>query len=194
MKNNSIKKEAKKEVLFILSIITFLILAFGICHLWDFGTFLITIIGGIFVAVAVLLTQEIYYDNKLKSNFKWLRGDWDGGWKLEGRNVIQDTYSSKGTIIYEGGNILSISLTHENKQEKPSDPKERTWQAQIEMNKQIINRGSIVFKYTDSHESGYKEILISSDNEHDYIYLFPVILDGKNTMNCGIQVLKRNRK
>ncbi len=161
-----------------------IIMIFGICHLWNFGTFAITILGGVFVAVAVLLVQELHSNQKMKNDFKWIKGEWDGSWVLKDRNVESSTVSN-ATICYIKNNILWITLIHDK------EVKQRTWEGILEMNKQIKNRGSLVFIYNDSHESGYKEILLSSDKEYDYIYLFPVIYDERNTINYGIQVLKR---
>jgi hypothetical protein len=172
--------------IFLACVILFSIIVSGINCLWDLGTFFITLLGGFFVAGMVLLTQEVSSFIKFKRNFNWLKGNWDGGGKLENRGIVKDN-PSDAEVRYLSKNVLSISLTHD--QATP-----RTWEGIIEMNQQITNRGSLVFKYNDSHESGYKEILVSSDKNHDYIFLYPVILDGQNPMKYGIQVLKRKKR
>ena len=95
------------------------------------------------------------------------------GFTFEASNGRTLTTEPKSTaeITYLKANLLKIRLDHNG----------RSWQGLIAM--EMEQYGSLVFKYLDSHEFGFKRCIINSPDE---IYLISEKLDGYDR-----EVLKR---
>lgn len=78
--------------------------------------------------------------------------------EYRGAKTNSDGSISKASIKYEGGNRLTIKLTHD------LEPNERTWKGLITMDNE--NYGTLGFQYTDKQrEFGFKRCIITDDGE-----------------------------
>ena len=161
--------------------------------------------GGLFTSLLTVIGLDLYERLKIYNQLKYLNSTkWLGfalvDRELKSHKTGEIAYNSSATIAYEQENVLSITLRHR----KNSESEElRRWSGKIELNRNSLHRGTLTYKYSDSHEIGYKDILINSDSTYDYIYLIPAdnkIYDLKKSENgmtpiyeFGTEVLRKRR-
>jgi len=161
--------------------------------------------GGLFTSLLTVIGLDLYERLKIYSQLKYLNSTKWVGFALVDRELKnykagEVEYNSSATINHDQENVLSITLKH--RKNKDSDEL-RTWTGKIELNRNSLTRGTLTYKYSDSHEIGYKDILINSDSTYNYIYLIPAdnrIYDLKKSENgmtpiyeFGTEVLRKKR-
>jgi len=135
----------------------------------------LNILQGAYASTLVVLIFEFIQEYRLYKRLNFLTGDWE-------EFGIQDRFLkgpiAKGKIIYNGGNSLTIELSHDN----------RKWTGEIIVNKDYPHTGTISWAYLpdsgQDHEFGVKEIIIPTErNKTDDKYLFLYLLPVNHSMN-----------
>lgn len=188
------KKVALYIILIILSSIVFWIFSKYYCHCYD--KILDDIVLGIYVSVLVVLFIETVKEIKMIFEYSSLEGQWEE-YEFDKQNCRLLLVSNKKgdvRIIYEGSNVLTITLTQNDDNRK--------WLGKLIMRKDYIYIGKAVFHYEketnkeNEHEFGTKKILIpkelnNSDKNFDYIYFIGI--NYGNKADYGRTVLRRKK-
>ena len=130
---------------------------------------------GVYASTLVVLIFEFIQEYRLYKRLNFLGGDWE---EFGIKDRFLDGPIAKGKIIYNGGNALTIELTHDN----------RKWTGEIIVNKDYPHIGTISWAYVpdsgQDHEFGVKEIIIPTErNKKDHKYLYFYLLPVNHSMN-----------
>ena len=85
---------------------------------------------GVYASTLVVLIFEFIQEYRLYKRLNFLGGDWE---EFGIKDRFLDGPIAKGKIIYNGGNALTIELTHDN----------RKWTGEIIVNKDYPHIGTI---------------------------------------------------
>ena len=155
------------------------------------------IIIGLYTSLLTVIFIELLKVINLIRTFNWLKGKkWleFGPTEEFGSSYTFSDPTATAEIYYLEKNLLSIKLTEKD---------DKVWDGIITM--QIDNkfRGQIAWKYPDLNPDkrfGLKEVIITSDDKYDYIYLMSLNLGmahgiKENALNppYGNMILRRDK-
>jgi hypothetical protein len=135
------------------------------------------ILQGAYASTLVVLMFEFIQEYRLYKRLNILEGNWE---EFGIKDRFLDGPIAKGKITYNGGNSLTIELSHHN----------RKWSGEIIVNKDYPHIGTISWAYVpdfgQDHEFGLKDIIIPTErNKVDGKYLFLYLLPVNHSMDLG---------
>lgn len=167
------------------------------CHL-NFGSTTENVIIGLYTSIATVIILEIVKALNFFWTYAWLEGkNWFeyGPTEEFGTSYTFQNPTATVEIYYKERNLLSIKLTEQGG---------KFWDGIITMQTDNKYRGQIAWKYPDLNNDkrfGLKEVIVTSDDKHDYIYLMAVNLGmahglKDNAVNppYGNMILRREKK
>ncbi len=150
------------------------------------------ILIGLFTSFVTVIALDLIKAINFFIDFNWISGN---DWFEHGINIF-DNYTATVEITYKDRNILKVKLT-----EKES---KNVWQGTLTMHADNKVRGEIAWNYPDLKQDkrfGLKQIIITKDNEYDYIYLMSLnfgmdhyIKGDKIEPPYGNMIFRRKRK
>lgn len=162
--------------LIIIAVVATILLVCGHLPKYPCGESIIrNILQGAYASTLVVLLFEFIQEYRLYKRLNILNGEWEE-YGIKDRFLVGPI--AKGKITYNGGNSMTIELSHDN----------RKWAGEIIVNKDYPHIGTISWAYIpdsgQDHEFGLKDFIIPTErNKADDKYLFFYLLPVNHSMN-----------